>query len=198
MWRQKSWGSTKRKNLKIDLRFKHVQNAHDSIIIFIRQILLWTEQLFVTHVRALDNWTYSTFLSLTEELMAEAIQKVECVDFGNRSSILQNRENTQQKHVVSCGQVSGVIYCGGSEVVAVKLHPIRSVEGLRSIKGIFRISAKILHDSETYLWWSSRSMLSIKGNLRLYVGLPDCVDNFKNGVNNGVHCAPNCLFVLLA
>ena len=62
--------------------------------------------------------------------MAEAIQKVECVDFGNRSSILQNRENTQQKHVVSCGQVSGVIYCGGSEVVAVKLHPIRSVEGL--------------------------------------------------------------------
>ena len=40
-------------------------------------------------------------------------------------------------------------------------------------------------------------MLSIKGNLRLYVGLPDCVDNFKNGVNNGVHCAPNCLFVLL-
>ena len=28
-------------------------------------------------------------------------------------------------------------------------------------------------------------MLSIKGNLRLYVGLPDCVDNFKNGVNNG-------------
>ena len=129
MWRQKSWGSTKRKNLKVALRFKHVQNAYSSIIIFIRQIFLWTEQLFVTHVRALDNWTYSTFLSFTEELMAEAIRKVGCVDFGNRSSTLQNRENTQQKHVVSCGQVSGGKYCGGSEVVAVKLHPIRSVEG---------------------------------------------------------------------
>lgn len=40
-------------------------------------------------------------------------------------------------------------------------------------------------------------MLFIKGNLWLYVGFLDCVDNIKNGVNNGVYCVLNCLFVFL-